>query len=242
MPAIAIQLYTLRDVDQSYPDLLRRVAEAGFDGVEFAYRVTEEDPTEVAAVLEETGLAAAGAHVEIDRLEDDLDGTLEVYETIGCSDIVVPWLDAKHFESPDAIDAAGDRLETLEADLADRGFTLHYHNHDHEYVACGDRPGFHAFIDRTTVGLELDLGFVHLAGDDPVERLRSVGDRCSLAHLKDVDVAAGESVPMGEGDLDIEGCADAFADIDGEWLIYEYEGEDPLASLDPVAERMRALY
>ena len=40
----AVQLYTLRDVEGSLESLLERVAAAGFDGVEFAYRLPESDP------------------------------------------------------------------------------------------------------------------------------------------------------------------------------------------------------
>ncbi|RQG94249.1 sugar phosphate isomerase/epimerase family protein [Natrarchaeobius chitinivorans] len=237
----AIQLYTLRNVDLPFDGLLEHVADAGFGGVEFAYRVIDEDPAAVRGTLEETGLEAAGAHVPIESLEDEFDDTVAFYGTIGCDEFVVPWLDEEHFSSRDRLEDAIDRLATLEDRLADRGVDLHYHNHDHEYVDLEGGPGFHAFVDESEIDLELDLGFVLKAGDDPVELLRSVGDRCRLAHVKDVDTESGELVRVGTGDLDLEGCADAFRDGGGEWLIYEYEGEDPLASLPDAAATMDEL-
>jgi len=244
MTRAAIQLYTLRNVDQPFTDVLERVADAGFDGVEFAYRVTEADPDDVVATLEETGLDAAGAHVGIDALEDDFDETVALYERLGVENIVIPWLDADHFESREAVAAAADRVGALDEKLAGQGMDLHYHNHDHEYTDLGDgsdETGFDAFVDATDCGIELDLGLALHAGDDVVARLRSLGDRSELVHLKDYDTDAGESVPVGEGDLDLEGIAAAVDDNDSDWLIYEYEGADPLASLDDAAERTQDL-
>ena len=239
MPRAAIQLYTLRDVDLPFDDLLRRVADAGFEGVEFAYRVTEEDPEAVVDTLDETGLDVAGAHVGIEGLEEDLEEAVAFYEALGCEDVVVPWLGASCFDSPEAVAATVERLSTIESDLEDRGIDLHYHNHDHEFVDLDGRFGFDLFVEESEIGIELDLGSALLGGDDPVVRLEDLGDRAPLVHLKDVDCEAGESVPVGEGDLDVAACAETFREQGGEWLIYEYEGENPLDSLDEAAATVR---
>jgi len=241
MTRSAVQLYTLRNVDRPFTEVLELVADAGFDGVEFAYRVTEADTDEVLATLEETGLDVAGAHVGIDELEDDFEATVDYYDDLGVEHVVVPWLDAEHFESVESVEAAAARLAKLADDLAERGMTLHYHNHDHEYTDFDSGTGFDRFVDETDVGIELDLGLALAAGDDVVERLRALGDRSQLVHLKDYDVSAGESVPVGRGDLDLDGVADAVADNDSEWLIYEYEGADPLETLGRAGERTNDL-
>jgi sugar phosphate isomerase/epimerase len=243
MTGTAIQLYTLRDVDRPFTAVLERVADAGFEGVEFAYRVTEDDVDveDVVETLDDTDLEPAGAHVPIESLEEDFEETVALYDELGVTNIVVPWLDAEHFESREAVAAAADRLADLDATLADRGMDLHYHNHDHEYVALDGETAFDAFVDDTDCGIELDLGLALNGGDDPVARLRSLGERSRLVHLKDYDVDAGESVPVGRGDLDLDAIAEAVADNESDWLIYEYEGEDPLASLDDAAAKVRQL-
>lgn len=238
-----IQLYTLRNIDRPFDDVLEIVADAGFDGVEFAYRVIDEDPTAVAETLEETGLAAAGAHVPIDMLEDDFEETVSRYETLGCEDIVVPFLDEEYFHSKNSVADAVSRLEALETDLSERGIGLHYHNHDHEFIEWNGetRTGFDAFVDASEFGIELDCGLALEAGDDPVARLDELGDRAQLVHIKDVDLNAGETVPAGQGDLDIVGCVAAVRSngTDDVWLLYEYERDDPLESLDEAAETLR---
>ena len=241
MARSAIQLYTLRNVDRPFTELLELVADAGFDGVEFAYRVTEAVPDDIAATLDKTGLDAAGAHVSIGDLEDDFQGTMAFYEQLGLENIVVPWLDVDCFESYDAVDASAERLSAIEEDLADYGMNLHYHNHDHEYTDLNGETGFDAFIDATDCGIELDLGLALNGGDDPVDRLHSLGDRSRLVHLKDFDADASESVPVGEGDLDLDNVAAAVDENDSDWLIYEFEGEAPLASLEQASERTNDL-
>jgi len=90
----AIQLYTLRDVDRPFTEVLELVADAGFEGVEFAYRVTEADPAAVVETLDVTGLDVAGAHVGLDRLEESFDETVDRYEELGVENVIVPWIDA----------------------------------------------------------------------------------------------------------------------------------------------------
>jgi len=237
MTGSAIQLYTLRNVDRPFAEVLELVADAGFDGVEFAYRVTDADPEAVVETLDETGLDAAGAHVPLDRLEDDFEETVAFYDELGVEHVVVPWLDAEHFESVEAVEAAAARLAKLADELSAHGMALHYHNHDHEFTDLDGQTGFDAFVDETAFGIELDLGLAHAAGDDVAERLHALGDRSRLVHLKDYNVAADESAPVGEGDLDLDAIAEAVDANDSEWLIYEYEGDDPLATLDRAGSR-----
>lgn len=238
------QLYTLRNVEKPFMDVLETVADAGFEGVEFAYRVPDEDPEEVRATLDEAGVAVAGAHVPIDALEDDLKDTVAFYEALGCTEFVVPWLDEEHFTSMANVERAAERLDAIAVDLADSAehdVRLHYHNHDHEFVGLDDGTAFDALVEATDIGIELDLGLALLGGADPAALLDRIGDRAALVHLKDIDTETGESVPLGEGDLDIEGCVEKFVANGGEWLIYEYEGEDPLDSQPTAAKRMHEL-
>jgi len=62
-----------------------------------------------------------------------------------------------------------------------------------------------------------------------------------LIHMKDM-TADGEFAEIGEGVVDMAGCAAAAADAGGEWLIYEHdEPADPAASIDAGAEFLESL-
>ncbi|WP_435175535.1 sugar phosphate isomerase/epimerase family protein [Halorussus sp. AFM4] len=235
----AIQLYTLRDLDEPLPDLLARVGDTQFEGVEFA-GLGDADPAEIRDALDDAGLDAAGAHVGAEALEDDLPGVVERYEALGCDRIVVPYLDGSAFESEDAVADTADRLSALADRLDDRGVALGYHNHDHEFVDLGGRSAFEALADATDFDLELDVGWANAAGYDPADLLAEYSDRVPLVHLK--DVAGTTPVELGEGDLDVGAAVEAAEDAGTEWLIYEHdEPDDPAASLAHGAETLADL-
>jgi sugar phosphate isomerase/epimerase len=238
MARTAIQLYTLREVDSSLGDLLEMVSASGFDAVEFAGREGNFEPQEVSSMLAKNGLDVAGAHVGIEDLEGDLDDLVERYEAIGCTDLICPGLDPEYFASRDGVESAAGRLNTVAEDLAETDCTLHYHTHDQEFQHLGDGLAFEAFLDATEFPIELDVGHALRAGEDPADWLRRLEDRTEFVHFADVDVETDASVPLGEGDVDLEACADAAIDVGAAWFVYEYEGADPLATLDDASQRL----
>jgi sugar phosphate isomerase/epimerase len=109
---IAINLYSVRELDEPLTRTLDRVADAGYDGVQFSEEI-DAGAEELAAKIDETGLDPVPAHVGIDRLEDDLSGTLPFYETLGIDGVVVPWLGPVEFETRSRVEETIDRLASL---------------------------------------------------------------------------------------------------------------------------------
>ncbi|WP_207592239.1 TIM barrel protein [Halomontanus rarus] len=220
MSKIALQLYSIDAVDDDTATKVGTVGEAGFDGVEFAG--IDGDVEDVGAALEEGGVVAPSAHVGLDALEDDLSGTVDTYRSLGVADLVVPYLPPEAFDSREAVEETADRLSAVADELED-DLTLHYHNHDHEFVDVDGRPAIEHLIDLTDdLEIEPDLGWVGVAGYDPVDFLERHADRISLVHVKDYE-EGGQPVEGGTGDLDIEAVADVAAENGMEWLIYEHE-------------------
>ncbi|TYL38991.1 sugar phosphate isomerase/epimerase [Natronococcus pandeyae] len=236
MPKTAINLYSVRELEESTTEVLDSVADAGYDGVQFAgeYSPLHDDPETIAETLEDRGLEVAPPHVGIETLEDDREAVREAYEPLGVDAAVVPWLDPERFESAAAVDETAGRLDALAADLADEGWELYYHNHDHEYADLDDQRAFDRFVEATDVGIELDVGWALTAGDDPAERIRSLEGRLRTVHMKDMDVDADPGfVEIGEGDVDMQACAEAAEAVGAEWLVYEHDDpDDPAASLE----------
>ena len=238
MARTSIQLYTLRDLDESLPAILDRIGETSLDGVEFAHRFSDSDTEAVADALDRHSLTCAAAHIGIEPLENDLEGTLEPYREVGCETVVVPWLDAEHFENDDAIDATAKRLTDLAETVTDHGMDFCYHNHEHELVNVegedGDRTALHELIKRTgdNVGFEIDTGWVAAGGVDPAAFIDEYADRIPMVHVTDSDIATASPVEVGEGDCDVVACLDAASNADVEWLIYEHdEPTDSVSSL-----------
>lgn len=250
MVDIAVQLYTLRSLDAPLPELLDRVGRAGYDGVEFAYRVRDSPIEEVLAALDRNGLDAASAHVPIEALEDvpedwleaDLDETLDLYGRLGVDTLVVPWLDAEHFESAAAVDATAARLDDLAAAIDAESLRLAYHNHDQEFATVDGAPAIERLIDRTDdrIEFEVDAGWALVGGADPAALIDRHADRITHVHGSDVDVDSGESVALGEGDVDLDAVVASARSADVEWLVYEHdEPADPIASIERGADALR---
>ncbi|MEM4781406.1 MAG: sugar phosphate isomerase/epimerase [Halalkalicoccus sp.] len=231
---IGINLYTLRDLEEAPSKTLERVSAAGYDGVEFAG--VESDVVEA---IEETGLSVAGAHVPIEELEDGFEAAVETYRDLGCERLVVPYLPEEGFESIAAVEETANRLDGLADRLAERGFELHYHNHDHEFTDLGEETGFEAFCERSSVGLEFDLGWLVAAGHDPTAFLDRYGHRVALSHAK--DTREGTPVELGDGELDLDGSIEAARAAGVEWFVYEHDTpDDPIESLEHGAKTLRS--
>lgn len=228
---LGIQLYSIRDVEDPLPEVVERVGDTAFEGVEFAGL---EDAAGVASALDGAGVTPAGAHVGLDALEEEFEATVDTYRTVGCRDLAVPWLGPEHFESEESVAAIAERLSAAAADLGDRDLRLHYHNHDQAFTDLGDRTALEALVEATDdVGFEFDLGWVGMAGHDPIELFEEYADRCTLVHVKDYHEDTGEEAEAGEGDLDLEAVAEIGDDAGVEWAIYEYEGRpDSYETLD----------
>ncbi|MFC7202516.1 sugar phosphate isomerase/epimerase family protein [Haloferax namakaokahaiae] len=231
----ALQLYSLRELDEPTPALVRRVADAGFDGVEFAGL---DDDDAIGTALEETGLVSPAAHVPIEDLEADLDAVCERYGALGVETLVVPYLPPEAFADADAVDETAHRLDDLTARCDDRGFRLCYHNHEHELAKIDGERAIDRLAENSGIGFELDLAWILAAGADPISYISRYADRTPLVHLKDVVVddtaeRGGNPVNLGEGELDIDASVAVARDAGVEWVIAEHDfPDDPAAFCD----------
>src|SRR2546421_5177560 len=90
---VALELYTVRDeTAHDFAGTLRRVAEIGYAGVEFA-GYGNLTAAEMVALLAETGLRPVSTHLRLEALQSSqLDASIRYCLDIGCSCIVLPWL------------------------------------------------------------------------------------------------------------------------------------------------------
>ncbi|MDS0295429.1 sugar phosphate isomerase/epimerase family protein [Halogeometricum luteum] len=244
MTSIGFQLYSLHAVEDDLPAVIERVGETEFEGVELA-GLGDADPDAVGEALASADLELAAAHVGLETLEESLEETAETYRELGCEDVVVPWLEPDEFESVESVEAAAERLNAVAADLAAHDLSLHYHNHDQEFVELDGEPALSYLLEATDddVGLELDLGWAGAAGYDPLAYLDDHAERVRLVHLKDYDGDAGEAAVVGEGDLDIEAAVDSVRDHGFDWLVYEAEeGPDTYDTLTHADDVVRTYW
>lgn len=244
---MAIQLYTLRDLDWSLEALLEQVAAAGYDGVEFASRPSESDPETVAGTLDRLGLSVAGIHTTFAALPGDQPSAVSVERAaercraVGTENVVVPYLEASCFEDAASVEQTATALSDLAASLAAEDIRLHYHNHDQEFQRVDGDYALERLLARTDIELELDAGWAKYAGADPVALLERYDDRISLVHVKDVDGETGTATQLGLGCLDLDRLGAQLRDSTVEWAIYEHDSpETPLDAMTEGRDRLGA--
>lgn len=126
----AIQLYSVRELPGSLADIVHRVGEAGFEGVEFANRFEEEDIDEIATALEDADVEPAAVHADLSDVEAAIDGNndlLERCDVVGCDRIVIPHLSPRHFRTQVATRDLSHRLRDVASELDTVDIDLGYH-------------------------------------------------------------------------------------------------------------------
>ena len=92
MDKIGLQFWSIREeMEKDLLGMIEKVAKMGYTGAQFA-GFFDHSPEDVKARMDEVGIIAAGAHVQINELENQLDETLKYHETIGNNLIIVPFL------------------------------------------------------------------------------------------------------------------------------------------------------
>ena len=221
---VALELYTVRDeTKRDFAGTLRRVAEMGYPGIEFAgYGNLSEQA--MAALLAETGLKVPGTHVGLDLLTgEQLEASISYCRAIDCPLMVLPSL-PQAWRTLDGIRALGPQLNAIGQRCRDAGIAFGYHNHDFEFAAIEGQTLFNQLLEYTAsdlVKIELDMYWVAFAGHDPLALLNRLGERVALIHFK--DMAADRSMTeVGKGILDMQGMTD-FARQHNLWAVVEHD-------------------
>src|SRR3954451_1378334 len=239
MPALglAVQLYTLRaQLADDLEGTLGALAGAGAREVELA-GLYGRDAAAMRRALDAAGLSACSAHVPLERFEREPDVVREEAATLGVQTVVVPSV------APPATAGEADEAVTrvlAAAAVAGRGgLGFAYHNHDFEFRPLDGGGDFWSRLIAAGLGHEPDVGWLQVAGRDPVAVLGELAGRCPLVHAKDVRRTADgwEDVVAGDGDLDWRAIANAATAAGASRLIIELDNP----SADPVGDVARSL-
>ena len=239
MARAGLQLYTLRT--QAAEDLygtLRKVAELGFEGVEFdAGMLGRADPQELRSVLDEVGLEAIGLTVLLPEMGDSLDPLIEYGVTIGAEWLVMPWIDKGVRNSLNGYETVAKTLNKAAKRCVEFGLRFAYHIHGYEFSKFAEKSGMDILLetlDPLMVELQPDTFWLASADVDPFKFIKDHLDWIGSIHLKD----AGGLDPLvdtevGEGILEMRAVVDLAISKDIDWLIVEQE-ESSLPMFDSI--------
>lgn len=224
---VAVQMFTLRDeAGADFAGTIRKVAEMGYDGVEFA-GYGGLSAAEAKKLLDDCGLKPAGAHEGIERFEDSFEETVEFHKELGNKYVAIPFLGPDRWDKPGGWKELAAQMTEIGHKLREVGMQLCYHNHSFEFQKQDGQYGLDILYtnsDPQALMAELDTYWVQHGGEDPVAYIKKMHGRLPLLHLK--DMAPGDDkafAEVGEGILDIQGIVAAAKESGTKWIIVEQD-------------------
>jgi len=228
-PDIALQLYSVReDCRKDFKGVLEKVAEMGYEGVEFAgfYGWSAD---KLRDLLDDLGLKVAGAHISIDALfGENFNKTVDFHRVLGNKYLIVPGLPVDWRNSRDSWLKTAKIFNELAEKLKTYGIRIGYHNHSVEFQRFNGETGWDLFFRNTVseVIMQLDTGNAMrggLSNNDIIDILRRYPGRAVTIHLKEYS-SKDKNALIGEGEVDWKNILKFCEKVGGtEWYIVEQE-------------------
>lgn len=252
---LGAQLYTVRNVLMKEPDrVLKAIADIGYTEVEG----NRADLIQLQPKIKQYGLKAVSCHIEtpiITRMWDQYPDVKEMsvqqaidsVKPTGVQYFTLAYIGpGARGDGDDFYRRTADRMNEAGELCKKAGMHFAYHNHAYEFGgAAGKRP-IDIFMERwdaSLVSLELDMFWLSVAGQDPVESLKKWKGRAAIIHLKDKakdaphqfneNMPNGAFMEVGSGSLDFPAILKAAASAGIKHYIVEQDQTpgDPLDSL-----------
>ena len=240
-PLVAVQLYSLRHLSDSFDEIAAAAAQAGYEGVELI-PLPDYSGLEAKAVLEEHGLQPVSAHVPYEALAEEFAATVEFQVAAGNDLLILPGpaQEVRAAESSEAWRAFGKTLNELGRRCREEGLRLGYHNHAFEMATYDGARAIDWLLDSAdpeNLFWEPDLAWISDGGVDPLEMIEKYAGRCPRIHAKDL-ARPGENedqmglADVGYGTLDWEALLPACRAAGAECYVVEHDlPKDPVASV-----------
>lgn len=202
-----VQLYTFRqDMLADAKGTLQRIASLGIKQIESAgsekgyyYGLS---PKEMKQTCDGLGMTLRSGHVHIDdKWKQTMDEAVESgQEYIICSTMPTDGQTTDNYKKvAETFNKAGEACRKLNLKFG-------YHNHAYEFDNDKGQVLYDVLLDNTDpafVNMEMDLGWVIVAGKNPLDYFKKYKGRFPLWHLKDMNMVKKQSTEFGKGGLDI---------------------------------------
>lgn len=205
---VGIQLYTFRkEMMADATGTLKQIAALGIKQIESARSEKGNyyglKPKEIKQVCTDLGMTLRSGHIHLDdKWQQTLNDAGEAgQEYLICSTMPSNGQTVTNYKKvAEAFNKAGE-------DCKKQDMKFGYHNHEYEFHQDNGQVLYDILMDSTDpnlVNMELDLGWVIVAGKNPIDYFNKYPGRFPLWHLKDMDMAKKHSTEFGKGSLDIK--------------------------------------
>jgi sugar phosphate isomerase/epimerase len=249
---IGLQLYSVRTLlPKDFDATLHKLREIGYFEVEAA-GYYDRTAVEFRHALDQAGLRCVSTHHQLTPLRAQTDELIEYAHTLGLEYIVCSSANRRDPKAHGPLDLddwhfVADELNRIGEKVKAAGMTLGYHNHIPEFGVQDGITFYDELLRRTDpklVCFEMDCGWVHAAGRDPVAYIGKSPERFPLLHIKDVaKLPSGElqSSILGTGTIDYRPIFRAAIGLKHYFIEQEEFDRDILESLRLDADYMRKL-
>ena len=202
-----VQLYSFRnEMAKDAITTLKQIASLGFKEIETARSQKGHyyglGPAEMKSVCNDLDMNLKSGHVHLDdKWQQTMEEAVESgQEYLICSSMPSEGQNVDNYKKvAEEFNKAGEACQKL-------GLKFGYHNHEYEFETENNQVLYDVLLSNTEADLvymELDLGWVVVAGKDPLDYFKKYPGRFPLWHLKDMDMNKKESTEFGKGGLDI---------------------------------------
>ncbi len=248
LTAVQVIIFGKRN-ETDFAGVVRNIAAAGYNGFEAGNLFAALGEETTRRLLDETGLVPVGAHFGYGEYADadKLGKHIAFAQAVGikhlmCSGVADSKTAEGYRQSSAVFNAAGKCL-------ADAGLSLNYHNHAWEFDPLGDVNGMEILANETEpqyVKFNLDIFWLHYAGQDPAAFIRKHKDRTGYFHLKDgrkssQGIVHPEFTELGRGEVDLPAAMQAIREVGAEFLVVEQDSTHltPLESISISRDYLR---
>lgn len=202
-----VQLYSFRDeMAKDAMGTLKKIAAIGIKEIESArsdkglyYGL---GPKDMKTACDDLGMQLTSGHVALDN---NFQNTMEQAVASGQEYVICSSLPSKG-QTVDNYKKVAEEFNKAGKACKQLGLKFGYHNHEYEFESDNGTVLYDILMDDTDedlVHMELDLGWVVVAGKDPLDYFKKYPGRFPLWHLKDMNMDTRESTEFGKGGLDI---------------------------------------
>jgi sugar phosphate isomerase/epimerase len=246
---MGLQLYSLRDVIGADPKaILKKLADYGYQELEaYSYDggkifgMKYKEFTDFAKTL---GMRVTSGHYAFGKSESTkaIQGSVMNGWEKAVSDakesgqefMVVPYLNTDERNDYkgvcEALNKAGEVCKQY-------GIRLNYHNHEFEFEQYEGQVAYHVMLkelDPKLVGMEMDLYWMYVAQQNPLEYFAKYPGRFEQWHVKDMDkIDLRKQVDVGTGRIDFKSIF-AKASLAGLKHFYIEQEQYPSSSLESI--------
>jgi inosose dehydratase len=218
-------------------DAVRDIGAVGYEGTEVFdgnLAAIADDPQPFLDALAAAGVELVSVYsganfVYADVLPDEmarLRRACELARQFGASRLVVGGGARRAGGTPDEdYDRLGAALDRVSDLAAEHGLEASYHPHLSTIVESPDE--LERLMAVTRIGFCPDTAHLAAGGGDPAALIRRYPERLAHVHLKDIDLATGTFLPLGQGDLDLDDVVRAVVEAGYDsWLVVELDSTD----------------